>query len=157
MRLMEEPVRQQAPFTSLGAAVNFNQSIRDEIAAQTAEFLKRGGKIDFGKPTHDTLEPPAFESDLQKTLAKKRNRAQRTVASKTFVQTPVGFHDGKNRRNEKASSGHQNITVKTLSDGRKSYSVVVGSTRVGTFYDEQEAITARDNFRKANGLDKALY
>lgn len=157
MRFMEEPVRQQAPFTSNDAAVKFNQPIRDEIARQTAEFLKRGGKIDCGKPTHNTLEQPAYESDLQKTLAKKRSKAQRTVASKTFLQTPVGFHDGKNRRNDRASSGHQNISMKTLSDGRKSYSVVIGSSRVGTFYDETEALTARDNFRKANGLEKALY
>ena len=159
MRLMEEPVRQQAPFTSLGAAVSFNQSMRDEIAAQTAEFLKRGGKIDCGKPTHNTLEPPAFESDLQRTMKeKKRKRAQSSAASKVFVQSPISYMDGKNRCNGKAASGHQNIYSSVLKDGRTAYRISVGSTHVGVIYDDLPcAIAKRDAFRKSNNLGPALY
>lgn len=158
MRLMEEPVRQQAPFTSCESAVKALRHERLMIRLKTAMFLRKGGKIDCGKPTHNTLEMPAYESDLQRTIkAKKRDRAQRSVASRVFVQSPISYMDGANRTTKRAASGHQNITVKTLRDGRKSYSVVVGSTRVGTFYDETTALTERDKYRKANGLDKVLY
>lgn len=45
MRLMEEPVRQQNPFTSNGSAIAANESKRYELRCDIAEFINRGGKI----------------------------------------------------------------------------------------------------------------
>lgn len=92
----------------------------------------------------------------QKVKDDKRKKA--VAKSKLIVQTPVGFFDGKNRRDTVAASGMQNISVKTLKDGRKAYRVVIGSTGYGVFYDDPEAAKdCRDRQREILGMGKALY
>lgn len=157
MTLREESLstKENAPFASTGSMISFMQSERDNIERLTQEFLRKGGQIidcDTGKAALECK--PANH----KQLDDRRKKANRSVKSKLEVQTPVGFFDGKNRRDTVAASGMQNISCKKLADGRTAYRVVIGSTGYGVFYDDPEgAKECRDKQRKILGIGRALY
>lgn len=147
----------QMPFTSCGSAINQQQIIRDQINADIEKFLQSGGRINDLTPAKNIIEPPVYESDLQKTMkSKKRERAHKAVASRVFVQSPISYMDGANRAMQKASSGHQNISSKQTKKGMR-HSVVIGSTQYGTYDDIKDALAKRDAQRDILGMEKALY
>lgn len=154
MSLSEETLSTKIdmPFTSCQSAIKTQQVLRDEINNDIAKFLRNGGKIDTGtasKPVNDT-------TNVEADMAKKRKRAHSTVASKMFVNSPIAFHDGKNRANGVASSGHQNIYSKMRKNGMR-HTVIIGKTAYGTFEDVKDAIKKRDAQREILGMEKAHY
>lgn len=154
MSLSEETLSTKIdmPFTSCQSAIKTQQALRDELEQQTKEFLRKGGKIDTGAPAKPVNDSTNIESDM----AKKRKRAHSTVASKMFVNSPIAFHDGKNRANDVAASGHQNISSKMRKNGMR-HTVIIGKTAYGTFEDVKDAIKKRDAQREILGMEPAYY
>lgn len=154
MSLSEETLSTKIdmPFTSCQSAIKSQQQVRDELQAQTEYFLRNGGKIDTGAPEKPVNDTTNVESDM----AKKRKRAHTAVASKMFVNSPIAFHDGKNRANDVAASGHQNISTKKRDKGIV-HTVIIGKTGYGTFTDINEAIKTRDAQREILGMEPAFY
>lgn len=154
MSLSEETLstKTDMPFTSCSSAIKSLDQIRKELAEQTEAYFAKGGKIDTGAPARPVNDATNIESDM----AKKRKRAHSTVASKMFVNSPIAFHDGKNRANGVASSGHQNIYSKMRKAGMR-HTVIIGKTAYGTFEDVKDAIKKRDAQREILGMEPAYY
>lgn len=154
MSLAEETLstKTDMPFTSCQSAIKTQQVLRDEINNDIARFLRNGGKIDTGAPA----KPVNDITNVEVEMAKKRKRAHTAVASKMFVNSPIAFHDGKNRANDVAASGHQNIYTKMRKAGIR-HTVIIGKTAYGTFSDIKEALAMRDEVRKNLGMEPAYY
>lgn len=73
-----------------------------------------------------------------------------------FVTTPIAFHDGKNRANDVAASGHQNIYSKMRKVGMR-HTIIIGKNAYGTFSDINLALAKRDEVRKNLGMEPAFY
>lgn len=152
MSLSEETLstKTDMPFTSCQSAIKTQQVLRDEINNDIANFLRKGGKINTG------TQPINDKTNIENDMAKKRKRANTAVASKMFVNTPIAFHDGKNRANDFAASGHQNIYSKMRKVGMR-HTIIIGKTAYGTFSDINEALAKRDEVRKTLGMEPAFY
>lgn len=72
MRISEESVIQQYPFTNHGAAIPLKMAEQAEIDRLRAEFLKRGGKIKVADPVK--AAPKMF--DGYKSVDEKRKAAR---------------------------------------------------------------------------------
>ena len=75
MRIIEEPVRQQNPFTSNAAAIAMKLKEQAIIDKQRAEFLKRGGK----QKVIEGPKPAPKKTYSQKVFDEARKRAQKVI------------------------------------------------------------------------------
>lgn len=152
MSLSEEPLsfKIDMPFTSCQSAIKSQQVLRDELNNDIANFLRNGGKINTG------TQPVNITTNVESDIAKKRKRANKIVASKMLINSPIAFHDGKNRANDVAASGHQNIYSKVRKAGLR-HTVIIGKNAYGTFSDINEALAKRDEVRKALDMEPAFY
>lgn len=139
MRIMEEPVRQQSIGVSFTAAIAAKQSEREELEKLTNQFLRKGGKIEaapiFKKP----------DDEIPRTYG-----GYESIEKKRMTKAALSRTNG----NRISSSGRQNITQKSP---RHMYQVAINKFYLGSFKTEQEAVTARDDYRKRNGMPSADY
>lgn len=141
--------KEQAPFASTSAMIEYMNPIRNQLEHDMQQFLAKGGKITYG-PDNAPVNYP--QSDLEKKL-RERNKARQEALSHPEM---IGYMTGKNRF-KPGKSGHQNITIKKSKSGEIRYIVSVANTGYGTYTDLDVAIGVRDRAREKLGLDPADY
>lgn len=146
MRIMEEPVRQQAPFTSNGTAIAAKEPDRAGIEMAVLLFQRKGGKIQQYNSKGDVIidNSPVIVTDPAR-------RARTKTAYKECA--PITLIPYKNRANFRSKHG-QNI--------RKTgeyYWVQIGALELGRGqkWDYKTAIETRDKQRAIAGMPPAEY
>ncbi len=150
MRIMEERVTQQNPFTSHSAAIVANEAIRKELRGDIAEFINRGGKITEYSSRGDVIVEPVI---VPVTDNKKRLRIR--TGHKDL--SPITMIPYKNRNTTRSPHG-QNIR-KYKAKGAEYYWVQVGAVELGKGekWDLSTAIRIRDKVRAENKMPPAEY
>ena len=150
MRIMEERVAQQNPFTSHSAAIVANEAIRKELRCDIAEFINRGGKITEYSSRGDVIVEPVI---VPVTDNKKRLRIR--TGHKDL--SPITMIPYKNRNTTRSPHG-QNIR-KYKAKGAEYYWVQVGAVELGKGerWDLATAIRIRDKVRAENKMPPAEY
>jgi len=129
MRIMEERVTQQNPFTSHSAAISAKMREQEEIDRHRKEFLRRGGKVDvIAAP--DYKPKPELDSKLRDQFERGR-----TNAHAKSVKEPSRKY------------------IRTYS--RKSPQVIINKKYIGTYPTIPEAVAARDQYLIDNNLPPA--
>lgn len=128
MRIMEEVVRQQNPFTSNGSAISAKMKEQQEIDRLRKEFLKRGGKV-------SVIESPDYKpkpvNELDENLRDQFDRGRANAHAKSVKEKSRKY-------------------IRTYA--RKSPQVIIGGVYVGSYPDVAAAVIARDQYLIDNNM-----
>jgi hypothetical protein len=129
MRIMEEVVRQQNPFTSHGSAIASKLKEQQEIDRLRKEFLQRGGKV-------DVIEPPK---------------------PKACIPSPkpiYGMYSDMEEKRQKAQAKQRKVKATKLKyiNNRKRPQVIINGFYLGSYDTTEQAVEARDRYLECNNL-----
>lgn len=129
MRIMEELVRQQNPFTSNGSAISQKLKEQEEIDRLREDFFRRGGETIVIERTYKNLVVPETK--------------------------PVyGVYSDMKVKREKAQVKHRNANLvrHKYINTRKRPQCIINGIYVGSFDTPEQAIKARDLYLEENNL-----
>lgn len=130
MRIMEERLTQQNPFTSHSAAISAKMREQEEIDRLRKEFLRRGGKVDvIAAPDYKPKAADDLSIKLREQFERGRLRSQKNTPKKK--RKYIRFN------------------------GTKSPQVIINKKYIGAYATEADAVAARDQYLIDNNLPPA--